>query len=130
MVTGIVVTHGMLAEELLQTAKRIFGEFFDCYPVTNIAKSPTALTDELASILSARRAEPCVVFVDFFGGSCSYACMKLLGNFKNIKVISGVNLPMILAFLNKRGDVPFEDLTKEIIDRGRASIQALEREDL
>lgn len=128
MVTGIVVTHGMLAEELLQTAKRIFGEFSDCHPVTNIAKSPKALTDELATIVSGCRDEPCIVFVDFFGGSCSYACMKLLGSFTNIRVVSGVNLPMLLAFLNKRGDVPFEHLPQEIVERGRDSIRELERE--
>ncbi len=128
MVTGIVVTHGMLAEELLQTAKRIFGEFSDCHPVTNIAKSPKALTDELAAIVSGCRDEPCIVFVDFFGGSCSYACMKLLGSFTNIRVVSGVNLPMLLAFLNKRGDVPFEHLPQEIVERGRDSIRELERE--
>ena len=129
MVTGIVVTHGMLAEELLLTAKRIFGEFSDCHPVTNIAKSPKALTDELASIISACREDPCILFVDFFGGSCSYACMKLLGSFANLRVISGVNLPIVLAFLNKRGDVPFELLAEEIVERGRTSIQILERED-
>jgi mannose/fructose-specific phosphotransferase system component IIA len=130
MVTGIIVTHGMLAEELLQTAKRIIGEFSDCYSVTNIAKSPQALSDELASIISSCRDEPCMVFVDFFFGSCGYACMKLLGSFTNIRVVSGVNLPMLLAFLNKRGDVPFEQLPQEIVERGRDSIRELEREGL
>jgi len=128
MVTGIIVTHGMLAEELLQTAKRIFGEFSDCYPVTNVAKSPKALTDELASHITACREEPCLVFVDFFGGSCSYACMKLLGTFTNIRVVTGVNLPMVLAFLNKRGEVSFDDLAREIVERGRDSIRELERD--
>jgi mannose/fructose-specific phosphotransferase system component IIA len=128
MITGIIVTHGLLAEELLQTAKRIFGEFSDCHAVTNISKSPQALSDELASIISACGEEPCIVFVDFFGGSCSYACMKLLGSFTNIRVISGVNLPMVLAFLNKRGDMPFDLLYQEILEKGRASIRMLERE--
>lgn len=129
MVTGIVVTHGNLAEELLQTAKSIFGEFSDCHPVSNTAKSPNALIDELASIISASRDDPCILFVDFFGGSCSYACMKLLGTSANLRVISGVNLPILLAFLNKRGELPFDHLTKEILERGRTSIQILERED-
>ena len=129
MVTGIVVTHGMLAQELLQTARKIFfGDFSDCYAVSNITKSPTVLSDELSSLISACREEPCLVFVDFFGGSCSYACLKLLDTHKNIQVISGVNLPMLLAFLNKREEVPFEHLSREIVERGRTSIQVLERE--
>ncbi|NIM22094.1 MAG: hypothetical protein GTN64_06705 [Candidatus Latescibacteria bacterium] len=130
MVTGIVVTHGMLAEELLSTAKRIFGEFSDCYPVSNIAKSPQALTDDLAALVEACEGKPCVVFVDFFGGSCSYACLRLLGIHKNVQVITGINLPMLLAFLNKREEIPFERLADEVIERGKSSIQILKRENL
>ncbi len=128
MVTGIIVTHGMLAEELLQTAKLIFGEFSDCFSVSNVAKSPQALTDELSAIINACKGNSCLVFVDFFGGSCSYACLKMLENNPNVRVISGINLPMLLAFLNKREEISFEHLPGEIIKRGKSSIRIVERE--
>ena len=130
MVKGIVVTHGRLAEELLQTAVRIFGVFSDCHAVSNVNKSPQALTDELSRLIPAPDWGDCILFVDFFGGSCSYACFRLLDSHSNIQVISGVNLPMFLAFLNKRQEVGFNDLPGEIVERGKSSIQILTRENL
>jgi mannose/fructose-specific phosphotransferase system component IIA len=130
MVKGIVVTHGRFAEELLLTAGRIFGDFSDCHAVTNVNKSPQALTDELAGLIPNPAKGGCILFVDFFGGSCSYACFKLLGSFSNIQVISGINLPMFLAFLNKRDEIGLNDLPGEIVERGKDSIQILTRESL
>ena len=130
MVKGILVTHGKLAEELLLTARRIFGDFSDCHAVSNVNKSPRALTDELTALIPDPAGGSCILFVDFFGGSCGYACFKLLGSHKNIQVISGINLPMFLVFLNKREAVPFQDLPGEIVVRGKKSIQVLDRENL
>ena len=130
MVKGIVVTHGNLAEELLLTSAQIFGEFSDCQAVSNINKTPQALTDELAALIPDPARGTCILFVDYFGGSCSYACFKLLGSHDNIQVVSGVNLPMFLAFLNKREEIPFPGLAKEIVERGRSSILVLTRESL
>ena len=130
MIKGIVVTHGNLAEELLLTTGRIFGDFSDCHAVSNVNKSPQGLTDELAALIPDPAEGSCILFVDFFGGSCSYACFKLLGSHDNIQVVSGVNLPMFLAFLNKRAEVPLQTLLGEIVERGKSSIQVLTRENL
>ena len=89
-----------------------------------------ALTDELTDLIPGPAEGSCILFVDFFGGSCSYACFKLLGAVNNIQVVSGVNLPMFLAFLNKREEVSFRDLPGEIVERGKSSIQLLTRENL
>ena len=129
MVAGIVVTHGNLAEELLRTARTVYGDFADCHALSNNSKSPRAVEDELASLIESRRGDPCVIFVDFVGGSCSQACMKQLVERRdagNIHLISGVNLPMLLAFLNKRGEVSFEDLPRAILERSRDSMRVLD----
>jgi PTS system mannose-specific IIA component len=128
MVIGIIVTHGMLASELIATAKVIYGEFAGCYAVTNTAKSPQALLDEINSLINANRESRCVVFTDFFGGSCCHVCMKLRMERDDVPVITGVNLPMILAFLNKRDMIPFDGLPGEIIGRGHQSIQVIDPE--
>jgi PTS system mannose-specific IIA component/PTS system mannose-specific IIB component len=126
MVTGIIVTHGSLAEELIETAKRIFGGFSDCYAVTNEGKSPHVLFEEMKLLVDALEGAPCMVFVDFVGGSCCHACMRLKIDRDDIPILSGINLPMLLAFLNKRDAVPFEQLPDEILNRGRNSIQAVD----
>jgi PTS system mannose-specific IIA component len=129
MVTGIVVTHGNLAEELLRTARTVFGEFPDCHAVTNHSKTPDAVEREIASIIDGRRGEACLIFVDFMGGSCSQACLRHImerRETQNIQLISGVNLPMLLAFLNKRGELRFADLPSAILERSHDSIRVLD----
>ncbi len=126
MVTGILVTHGRLATALIETAKVIFGEFSHCHGVTNEGKSPQALKQEIDSLVAAAAGERCVVFVDFFGGSCCHACMQLKVERDDVPIITGVNLPMLLAFLNKRESVSFEQLPAEILGRGHSSIQSVD----
>jgi len=123
MVAGIIVTHGRLAEELIETAKIIYGDFSDCYALTNDGKSPHVLFEEISLLIRALEGQLCMVFVDFVGGSCCHACARLKVERKDLPVITGVNLPMLLAFLNKRSSVPFERLSAEIVERARNSIQ-------
>jgi PTS system mannose-specific IIA component len=129
MVTGIIVTHGQLAEEILLTARMVFGEFSHCYPVSNTSKSPKALLEDLETVIDAEKSEGYILFVDFLG-SCSQACMRLQAGRDNVSIISGINLPIFLAFLNKRDKIPFEKLPEELVQRGRGSIQVLDIQDL
>jgi PTS system mannose-specific IIA component len=126
MVAGIVVTHGKLGEELLDTARGVYGDFNCCYALSNASKSSQALAKEIGAIMDSVGGSSCVVFVDFMGGSCSHACLKLAAARPRTQVISGVNLPMILAFLNKRGEVPFEELPRVILERSYDSIKVLD----
>jgi mannose PTS system EIIA component len=125
MVTGIIITHGNLCEELIATAKTIFGDFSNCHAVPNTSKSAQALIDELERIVGAGGDSEYIMFVDFFGGSCGYACLRFQKTHKGIPLISGVNLPILLAFLNKRDEVPFEKLADELILRGQDSIKVV-----
>ena len=130
MITGIVVTHGNLAEELLETARIVFGDFGNCYAVSNVSKSPHALIAELQKIINSYGDTPTIIFVDYFGGSCTHACLSLQQNTDNIRIISGVNLPMLVVFLNKRNETGQDDLADELIIKGQGSIKRIELEDL
>ena len=82
MTTGIIITHGKLADEFLSTARSIFGEFTDCHPVTNLQKSPQILIKELEEIVASHgRDNPVIIFIDFWGSWCG----PCLGEIPNIK---------------------------------------------
>lgn len=131
MIKGIVVTHGNLAVELIETAKMIYGDFTDCYGVSNLRKSPQALTEELESLIQLLdHSNGIVILTDFFGGSCSHACLGVEQQHKNVRLVTGVNLPMLLAFLYRRSEVPFEKLPGELVERGLKSIQEINAENL
>ena len=131
MVHTILVTHGGLGDELLATAKSIVGEQYGCYAVSNAQKSPPVLCDEINAIIDG--SEPgtsFIMFVDFVGGSCCHACLRVDHDRANTRLICGVNLPMLLAFLNKREEVPFERLPEELTSRGRNSIRVVDIDNL
>lgn len=131
MTTGIIVTHGNLAAELLSTAGTVFGNITDVRAVTNHQKSPQILIQELEHIVTSfDSGENLVVFIDFWGGSCCHACLDVKQRHDNIHLITGVNLPMLLAFLYKRDTMPFDELVEELIERGRKSVRVLDFESL
>ena len=131
MVTGIIVTHGNLARELVETARSIYGEFSHCYAVSNAQKSPRALTEELEAIVQSNAgSDGIVILTDLFGGSCSHACLGVEQSHGNVRLVTGVNLPILLAFLYRRSEVPFEKLPGELVERGWKSIKEMNAENL
>ena len=67
-----------------------------------------------------------MAFIDFVGGSCSTAILSVERRNGGISILSGVNLPMILAFLNKRDKVSFEELPDAVLERSHNSLQILD----
>ena len=125
---AVIVTHADLAEALLATARSVYGEFDGCHAVSNQSKSPEALSRELDAIVSGRGNY--LMMVDYFGGSTCHACLSIARNHSNVRLVSGVNLPMLLAFLYRRDEVTFEELPRELTERGHGSIRIVDPENL
>jgi mannose/fructose-specific phosphotransferase system component IIA len=131
MTSAIVVTHGRLGAELVATARRILGDFTGVYSISNEDKTPQMLAEEIEAIMEhAGPDDAYVLLVDFLYGSCGHATLAVERNHRNVRIVSGVNLPMMLAFLNKRNEVNFERLPSELAARGRDSIQSVDTDQL
>ncbi len=131
MISAIVVTHGKLAQEFIATAQKIYGNVKGVYAVSNDDTTPQALASHIDAIIeSGGPDDGFVILVDFLGGSCGHATLSVERRRRNVRVVSGVNLPMLLAFLNKRADVSFERLPAELASRGRDSIHAVDTDQL
>jgi PTS system mannose-specific IIA component len=131
MISAIVVTHGRLAQEFIATAQKIYGTVKGVYAVSNDDASPQSLSAEIDAIIESGGPDDAfVILVDFLGGSCGHATLSVERRRRNVRIVSGVNLPMLLAFLNKRADVSFERLPAELASRGRDSIHAVDTDQL
>jgi mannose/fructose-specific phosphotransferase system component IIA len=131
MISAIVVTHGRLGTELVATAKKIIGDFSGVYAVSNEDKTPQMLTDEIEAVLeNASPDDAFILLVDFLYGSCGHATMAVERRHRNVSIVAGVNLPIVLAFINKRNEVNFERLSSELASRGRDSIQSVDTDQL
>lgn len=131
MISAIVVTHGRLGAEFVATAHKILGDFSGVYSLSNEDKTPQMLAEEIEHVMEHGGPDDAfILLVDFLYGSCGHATLAVERNHRNVHVVSGINLPMLLAFLNKRNEVSFERLPAELAARGRDSIQSVDTDQL
>lgn len=96
---GIVLAHGTLASALVHEAERIGGVPGVLTAVSNDGCGREALAERLGTALGTG---PAVIFVDMPCGSCYFAAMHALRTRSELRVVSGVNLPMLLDFVHHR----------------------------
>jgi PTS system mannose-specific IIA component len=125
MIRMLLVTHGDLGGELLSTAQLIVGPQDGVRVLSNKELSTESLCGALQKELLSYGEDETIVFVDVAGGSCHSACKAAQNIPKTVRVISGVNLPMVLEFFHYRERMPFSELVERILTKGRVGIQAL-----
>lgn len=123
MVGGVLVSHGLLGEELIHTAEMIVGKIPNV-----VAVSIDITTDVESSREQIRRAihnvnhgDGVIIFTDMFGGTPSNISLSFLEDAK-VEVITGVNLAMLIQLSMSPTDEPFQDLVKTLKQRGQENI--------
>ena len=106
---GVVVCHGSLADALVHAAEQISGLNGALIPVSNTGCDRETLEDR---VLAAVDGRPAVVFVDLASGSCLFAVLKRLRTEQLVKVVTGVNLAMLVDFVFHRSLSPAEAATR------------------
>lgn len=96
---GIVVAHGPLAQALIGAAEAISGVTGALTPVSNSDCDRGRLEARIAEAIGPG---PAVVFVDLPSGSCFFAALHRFKESPGIKVVTGVNLAMLVDFVFHR----------------------------
>ena len=128
MVNIILVTHGRLADEMLQTASQILGKAADGVQTLSVTTSTSIEqgTQQLIPLLK-QAADGAVVLTDIFGGSATNIALTASKDFAKCHVITGLNLSMLLTALNSRKKLNDKELAEKIESDGkRAVINATE----
>ncbi|WP_428075372.1 PTS sugar transporter subunit IIA [Candidatus Avelusimicrobium aviculae] len=128
MVKIILVTHGNLAQELLNTTSQIIGktpEDFETLSITaasSVEKESSKLKDLLKD-----SPEGAVILTDIFGGSATNISLTASKDNPKCNVITGLNLSMLLTAVNNRKKLSAKELAEKIeADGKRAVINATE----
>jgi mannose/fructose-specific phosphotransferase system component IIA len=116
---GVVVCHGGLAAALVQAAEQISGLSGVLVPVSNSGCDRDTLEQR---VLAAVAGRPAVVFVDLASGSCSFAVLKRLRGEPSVRVVTGVNLAMLVDFVFHRSLSPAEAASRAV-SAGEKSIR-------
>ena len=102
---GVVVGHGDVAAALVHAAEEISGIRGALAAVSNSGLDRATLEQR---VLDAVGDGPAVIFTDLPSGSCLFAAMRQLPSRPAVRVVTGVNLVMLLEFLFHRERTPEE----------------------
>ena len=124
MIGVVVASHGRLCRELLFTAEMILG------PAAQTAAAPLAagvsLQDfaaQLRQAVAAVQQEAGVLLLaDLAGGTPCNVAAVLAAQSEEIKVVTGVNLPMLLEVLSRREGLSLEELTELAVAAGQGGV--------
>jgi len=116
---GVVVCHGSMAKALVEAAEQISGVENALLPVSNTGCDRDTLEQRVLAAVDGRAA---VVFVDLSSGSCLFAVLKRLRDQASVKVVTGVNLAMLVDFVFHRS-LPPQEAAARAVAAGQASIR-------
>ncbi len=125
----IVLTHGRLSEGFLSAFKMIGGgdNEFDTI-VMEDKDSPKALTEKIREKLCAYGENDTIILMtDIPSGSTTKIAALFLNDYKNLYIVSGVNLGLLLEImLDPMEDA--EDSIRKAIERSKETIQFINDE--
>ncbi len=120
-VPALIVMHGDLAEALLRAASLLYGPVEGVEVMSNQHLSRSGLEEEIAKRVSAW-TEGGLVLTDLWGGSC-HTCGASAARGREVIVVSGLNLPILLDYLHNRDAVPAAELAERLLRKGQDSIR-------
>lgn len=115
---GVVVAHGTIAGSLVAAAEEISGIRGALVPVSNTGCDRASLEQRVQDAIGD---QPAVVFVDLPSGSCLFAAKRQFPDRDHVRVVTGVNLGMLLEFLFHRSE-PLETVAHRVAESGAKGI--------
>jgi PTS system mannose-specific IIA component len=123
MIGGIIVSHGKLAEELLNALTIILGEVVNMEAISigwydDVEDSKRKINDSLKRV---DQKNGVLIFTDMFGGTPSNLSFSFLKD-DRIEIITGVNLPMLIKFVSLQRSNKLKEVAKKVVEQGKKNI--------
>jgi PTS system mannose-specific IIA component len=118
----LVVTHGGLAFELVRALEKIVGTVERVRALSiGWDDDPNRARADLQQALEEVDAGGGVlILTDMFGGTATNLALAFLRD--GVEIVTGVNLPMLVKFVNLRAGVPLQDAATSVREQGQRSI--------
>jgi mannose PTS system EIIA component len=116
----VVVTHGRLAEELVNAARAIVGE------IPGIVAVSMGWSDDVGSAraqveraIAEAGGGDTLLLTDMFGGTPTNLSLPFLS--PSVEIVTGVNLPMLIKLTNLR-EGKLAEVARVVRDQGKDAI--------
>lgn len=126
----VVVTHGQLAAELVNSAEMIVGDLPNFAAVSigwhdDVDRAREEIGAAIARVRASSGAEPdeqtpVLVLTDMFGGTPANLAVTFVT--PQVEVITGVNLPMLIKLARPQKQTDLVALASEMREHGRNAI--------
>lgn len=113
MIHLIVVAHGKLGVELVNSSQMVYGEADNVHAVDFIpGEGQDDLIKKYEVIINKLKSTDEVLFlVDLFGGSPYNSAARIIAKYPTFDIVTGTNLPMLLEVIDASAEV---DSAKEL----------------
>ncbi|HSB60589.1 MAG TPA: hypothetical protein VLI67_02645 [Vicinamibacteria bacterium] len=120
MIGIVVVTHGRIAEELVNAARTIVGEIPAIAAVSiGWADDVSVAREAIERGLAEVGAGDALVLTDMFGGTPTNLSLPFLS--PRVEIVTGVNLPMLIRLTSER-EGPLAEVARAVRDQGKGAI--------
>lgn len=123
MINIVLASHGSLAEGMADSISMLYGkpEYFHsvCLRAEDIAE---VFGEKIESLLDSNVDN--IVITDILGGTPFNQSMLLSEKYTNVRVVSGMNLGMILELLMQREVLSLSECVDHIVNVGKDSVIA------
>lgn len=123
MIGLLIISHCNLGKEFLNAAELIVGrlEAADSIAITQTTESEEILKEISEKIHALNQGQGVLVLTDMFGGTPSNLSLSFL-NDETVEVLTGVNLPMVIAVAKDRDNLTLNELGERAQQAGKRSI--------
>lgn len=124
MINILLLSHGKLAEEFLNTIKFIMGEQLGIHTLgleesEGVESFKNRIIDECSRL---NNSDGILVLTDLYGGTPTNAAIYgILSKYDNLEILTGINLPIFLEAVTRRNQ-PLTELINAIKKAGAEGI--------
>ncbi len=124
MIGIVVVTHGRLAEELVNAARAIVGEIPRIAAVSigwsdDVGAAHEAVSQAVSQVRGGDGDEGALLLTDMFGGTPTNLSLPFLS--PSVEIVTGVNLPMLIKLTQAR-EGSLREIARLVRDEGQQAI--------
>ena len=123
MIGMVLVTHGALAVEFKSALEHVVGPQENCETISIGPEDDMQQRREdiLLAVDAVDSGNGVIILTDMFGGTPSNLAISVMQN-RDVEVIAGVNLPMLVKLARVRADKPIKEAVRIAAEAGRKYI--------
>jgi len=123
LVGGVIISHGLVAAELVKAAEMIVGSLDHITAVSlgwhdDVEQARRTIKQAIDRVNQGRGV---LLLTDMFGGTPTNIAATFLG-VEPVEVVTGVNLPMIIKLANQSPDDDLETVARKVKEQGQKNI--------